>query len=529
MILRKPYAFLIKHFKLIHLIMTVFIGILIYQTNTLLSFFNDFIGSTQTIVGLNVVETLFSSYSYILCMGVVLTSLIIFILMSFKEKPRVYYALNIVGYILLIVLYIYAGNTIEGMQKNILDERLVRAVRDFLNIAFIFQLYSIVISFIRTIGLDVKKFDFKDDVDDLGLTDLDNEEFEVNIEFDSQTLKRKIRRGYHNVRYYFVENRLMLIIVGTLLVFVIGIGLYRGLKDDTVVYQMNQPFSPIGYNMIVESAYVTSTDVRLNKISIDTSLVVVKFKIKTLNKTEKFIFGKLALQIGDNKYYHNIKNRSYVSDLGVAYVGQTLTDEYGDYILVYEIPSNLKNNKMDLVYTEQIVSGMFKDKTDDIKIPLVVTDLDVKKDDEYINYNQNYIVGSGLLKGYEFKVNNIELNSNFKINYNACVKSNECYTYYEYLSPSLSGISDKAILKLNMNLTIPKDGSIRNISDLITKFGTVEYVVNGVSKSTSITKKIDTTRKDNNNYFETKKEVLNSDDITLVLKVRNDIFKFKIK
>ena len=153
----------------------------------------------------------------------------------------------------------------------------------------------------------------------------------------------------------------------------------------------------------------------------------------------------------------------------------------------------------------------------------------IKKDDEYINYNQNYIVGSGLLKGYEFKVNNIELNSNFKINYNACVKSNECYTYYEYLSPSLSGISDKAILKLNMNLTIPKDGSIRNISDLITKFGSVEYVVNGVSKSTSITKKIDTTRKDNNNYFETKKEVLNSDDITLVLKVRNDIFKFKIK
>lgn len=529
MILRKPYAFLIKHFKFIHLIMTIFIGILIYQTNTLLSFFNDFIGSTQTIVGTSVLDILFGNYVYILSAGVVLASLIIFILMSFKEKPRLYYALNIIGYILLIVLYIYAGNTIEAMQENILDERIVRAVRDFLNIAFIFQLYSIVISFIRTIGLDVKKFDFKDDVEDLDLTDLDNEEFEVNVEFDSQTLKRKVRRGYRNMRYYFIENKLILIIIGILLILGISFGLHSVLKDDTVEYRMNQAFSPIGYNIIIEESYVTSTDFRLNKISNDTSLVVVKFKIRTLNKTEEFIFGKLGLKIGDNKYYHDIKNRSYVSDFGVAYTGQVLSNEYKDYVLVYEIPTSLKGNAMDLIYTEQIVSGMFKDKTDDIRIPLTVVDLDEKKEVEYINYNQNYIVGSGLLEGYEFKFNNIELNNNFKINYNICVANNECYNYYEYLSPSLSGISDKAILKLNMDLVVPEDGQIKSIGDLITKFGSVEYTVNGVIKSTNITKKIDTTHKDNYSYFEIKKEVLQADSISLVLKVRNDIFKFKIK
>lgn len=529
MILRKPYAFLIKHFKLIHLIMTIFIGMLIYQTNTLLSFFNDFIGSTQTIVGMNVFETLFSSYSYIFCIGVILASLIIFILMSFKEKPRVYYGLNIIGYILLIVLYFYAGNTIGEMQKNILDERIVRAVRDFLNIAFIFQLYSIVTSFIRTIGLDVKKFDFKDDAEDLNLTDLDNEEFEVNVEFDSHTLKRKVRRGYRNLRYYFIENKLILIIIIALLAIGISFGLYSAFKDNTVEYKMNQSFSPVGYNMIIESAYTTSTDSRLNKISDDTSLVVVKFKIRTLNKTEKFVFGKLALQIGDNKYYHDIKNKSYVTDLGETYIGQALTDEYKEYILVYEIPASLKTSKMNLIYTEQIVSDMFKDKTDDIRIPLTTINLDEKKEDEYINYNQTYIVGSGLLEGYEFKFNNIELNNSFKINYNVCVTNSECYSYYEYLSPSLSGISDKAILKLNMDLVVPEGGNVKSASDLITSFGSIEYIVDGVSKSTNISKKIDTTHKDNCNYFEIKEEILDSNNITLVLKVRNDVFKFKIK
>lgn len=529
MILRKPYAFLIKHFKFIHLIMTVFSGILIYQTNILLSFFNDFIGSSQTIVGTAVFESLFSGYSYILCGGVVLASLIIFILMSFKEKPRVYYVLNIIVYILLIILYVYAGNTILGMQKNILDERLVRAVRDFLNIAFIFQLYSIIISFIRSIGLDVKKFDFKDDAEDLSLNDLDNEEFEVNVEFDPYTLKRKVRRGYRNIRYYFIENKLMLIIVGCLLLGVGSIVLYFGLRDNTKVYQMNQPFAPRDYNIIIDKSYVTSVDSRQNKISADTSLVVVNFKIRTLNKTEKFIFGKLALQIGDNKYYHDIKNRIYVSDFGEVYTGQVLTENYQNYILVYEIPSSIKNNKMNLIYTEQIVSGFFKDKTDDIKIPLSITNLDIKKSEENINYNQNYIVGSGLLEGYEFKVNNMELSTNFKINYNVCVKNNECYDYYEYLSPSLSGISDKAILKLNMNLVIPEEGKIKSISELITKFGSIEYVLNGEKRVLDISKTIDTINKDNYDYFEIKKEVLNSDDVTLVFKVRNDVFKFKIK
>lgn len=529
MILRKPYAFLIKHFKLIHLIMTVFIGILIYQTNTLLSFFNDFIGSSQTIVGTAVFESLFSNYSYFLCGGVVVASLIIFVLMLFKAKPRTYYGLNIIGYILVIILYVYAGNTILGMQKNILDERLIRAVRDLLNITFIFQLYSFVISFIRTIGLDVKKFDFKDDIEDLNLTELDNEEFEVNIEFDTQTLKRKVRRSYHNVRYYFIENKLMLIIVGVLILGIGGFVIYNGVKDDTVYYNMNQVFSPVGYNMVIEKAYVTSTDSKSNKLSDDNSLVVVNFKIKTLNKTEKFIFGKLALQIGDNKYYHDISNRSYINDLGEVYTGQSLTNEYQDFALVYQIPSSLKNSKMNLIYTEQIVSGMFKDKTDDIKVSLAIKDLDEKKVEENINYNQNYIVGSGLLEGYELKVNDIQINSNFKIDYNVCVLQNECYNYYEYISSSLSGISDKALLKINMDLKVPENGRIKNIGNLITKFGTVEYTADGVNKSINITKKVDTTHKDNYNYFEIKKEVLNSDKVTLVLRVRNDIYRFKIK
>lgn len=508
--------------------MTVFSVILLFQTSTLLNFFNDFISSSQVVVGTSVIDSLFSNYSYFLCGGVILISLVIFVLMSFKEKPRIYYSLNMIGYILLIVLYIYTCNTINGMQENMLDERLIRAVRDFLNIEFIFQLYSILVSIIRSVGLDIKKFDFKDDLDDLDLNELDNEEFEVNVEFDSHTFKRKVRRSFYNARYYFVENKIMLLLITSLFLIIGGFILYRGLKDDTVEYSMNQEFSVTNYNLKIEDAYLTSYDISSKKISDDTSLIAIKFKIKTFNKTENFIFGKLALKIGDNKYYHNIDNKGYVNDLGSVYTGQKLTDEYQTFILVYEIPKNLNKEKMDLIYTEEIVKGIFKTKTNDTRISLGVIDLDEKKEDVYINYNQSFI-GSGLLEEYEIKFNNIELDKNFKINYKVCVTTNECYDYYEYLSPTLTGISDKALLRINMDLTIPENGLIKSVEDLIIKYGFVEYEVDGVKKNSNIIKVINTIHKDKYKYFEIKNEILNANKVDLVLKVRNDILRFKIK
>lgn len=293
---------------------------------------------------------------------------------------------------------------------------------------------------------------------------------------------------------------------------------------------MNQAFSPIGYNMIVENGYVTSQDQKLAKIfKEDKALVVIKFKIKTLNKTEKFVFGKLALKIGDTKYYHDNSYADRVSDLGVSYISQALTDVYQDYILIYEIPSELRSENMELIYTEQLVSGIFKAKTDDIRVPLNIVDLDVNKDVENIGVGQNYIIGDGLLNGYEMKLNSYGLDNNFKINYSVCINSLECYTYYEYLAASLSGISDKAVLKLNMDLSIPDQGSIKNVGNLITSFGYMEYLIDGKTYTQKITKKLDSTHNDGNYYFEIKKEVLNAEEVSLLIKVRNCSYKFRLK
>lgn len=529
MILRKPYGFLIKHFKLIHLIMTIFMGILIYQTNLLLEFFNDFVSSQQAIVGNEVISFLFNNYSYLFSIIIVLISVIIFILMSFKDKPRLYYVFTITGYTLLIILYVYGVSTINKMQVGLVDERITRAIRDLFNIMFVFQIYSIFISFIRSIGLDVKKFDFNQDVHELNITDQDREEFEVNVEFDSHTLKRKLRRNFRNLKYYFIENKIMLLIVLGCIAIISSVSIIISLLKNEVSYNVGQVFSPVNYNISILDSYVTDNDYRANKISGENeSLVVVKFKIKTPNKTSKFVFGKLALQIDNNKFYHTNTYASKLTDIGNTYINQSLTDNYQEFLLVYEIPSTLKNKSMKLVYTEQIVTGMFKDETDDIKVKINPTHLDKNHIEENVSIKQNYIIGTGLLEGHELKVNNFEIKSSFKINYNKCVSGNECYKFYEIVKPNLSGISDKAVLKLDFDLVSP-DNSNFDVKSLITQFGNIEYEIDGVKKTNAINKVINTTRNDGNYYFEVKKEILKSNKITLVIQARNDVYRFKLK
>ena len=71
MILRKPYAFFIKHFKLIHVIMTVLLGYLILKTNLILNFLNTYMESKELVTGMELVKPLFGVSIYVV-IGIIL-------------------------------------------------------------------------------------------------------------------------------------------------------------------------------------------------------------------------------------------------------------------------------------------------------------------------------------------------------------------------------------------------------------------------------------------------------------------------
>ena len=90
MILRKPYAFFIKYFRIIHLIMAIFIGLLIFQTNTFLQFFNQYVNSNMITIGENL-RSYLNNFSFVYIVIVLIMDFVVWLLLDVKKKKNLFY------------------------------------------------------------------------------------------------------------------------------------------------------------------------------------------------------------------------------------------------------------------------------------------------------------------------------------------------------------------------------------------------------------------------------------------------------
>lgn len=525
MILKKPYAFFIKYFKIIHLIMAIFMGLLIFQTNTFLQFFNEYINSNMITTGLNLIDTYFSKLSYIYISIVLIFDFIVWFLLDYKKKKNIFYVINFVGYVSVLVFYIYLSSLLTSMSKQIIDTRLIMAIRDLVIIFFTFQTFSIFVVVSRFFGLNIKQFNFESDLKELNLAEGDNEEVEVSLDLDVNTLKSKLSLILRNYKYYFKENLRLIIPIMTVLILLLGYIIYKNINGNTTKYKQGSIFTVPNYSLKVVDTFVTSKDYKMNVISDNNSLVVVKIDIKTTNKTENFEFGKFALQIGKNKYYHTIKYSSSLSDLGNTYIKQKLTDSYTSYLLVYEVPKTQASKKKNLVYVNEISSGLFSRDTL-TKVKLNSSNLDEIENNnislnEKVEFNASYIdIKSITLKG-------ITLSDEFQIKYNKCINDSECYSFYEPLQASYSGSYDKAILKIEVDID-SQDNS--NIVNLLNSFSKISYKINGINKSVTLSKQILPTKVNSKAYyFEVPQELISAEEIIYIFSVRGNVYTYKFK
>ena len=96
MVLKKPYAFLIKHFKLIHLLLCIPLIYLIIRTGAITSFFSSYVSSNYYTNLTNVSGTYINYFMYFASLLVVLLVLAIYFLMRQKKKNTKFYMFLII-------------------------------------------------------------------------------------------------------------------------------------------------------------------------------------------------------------------------------------------------------------------------------------------------------------------------------------------------------------------------------------------------------------------------------------------------
>lgn len=528
MILRKPYAILIKNFKLIHVILSAMMVYLFYRTNSILRFLNEYIGSSQIKIGDTILDELFGPIFIILVVFIVLLTLIIMGLLAFKKKPIKFYIYNIAVYIFSTIVYIIAFYIIQKLQYGLLDVKTLKLLQDFTLVTLLFQITTIIITIVRATGFNIKNFNFEQDLEHLEIAETDNEEFEVNVDLDTDKLLRRIKKKLRYAKYIYVENRLFINILIGITVSVMAIVIYFNTDVYSKTYSKSESFKTVRFILGTNDSYRTKYLNRTKTIDDGYELVVVRINVKRIySKKIGLNTGRFILYANKNLYYHTIEYKDYLKDLGETYINNNISnDKFDNYILVFKVKENDISNKMILKYTDFT--------NDDVKINVSPINLNNKKEESSSSLGNELVFKNSIFKNTKLKIDSYEFGDSFKIDYNYCT-STDCYASAEYVNVSATDNYNKTLLKIvgtfSYDETLP---IIKNKSmyKFINNYAVIKYKENGTMK-TSLTElkevKPKKTSIDNTYFIEVSNKIKESENIVLEFNIRNKIYSYTIK
>jgi len=355
MVLRRPYAFLIKHFRLIHIIITAIFTYVAIMSMDIYKYLNSVVSNTLNRYN----SMLYIKYSIFLFIFLaLLLCTIVFFLLKYKNKPRKIYILTFVGYLVISIFIFTLFNYMRTFSDSIIDSKTIRLYRDVLLILHLFEFYIIIFMLLRGLGFDIKKFNFSTDIQELKATLEDSEEIEIDTRIDTTNVVRNIRKQGRELGYYYKEFKIYIIIVLVALsVFLIYKG-YNFFTSKLKIYNENDPIGEI-FNITIKDSYyyVDDTD----------NYVIINFDINKHGIRKILNSGLINLTIGRKKYTPDKNICSKFSSLGICYKRQYINENTENYIFAYKVDKlNIQrayieyNESYDKQYKVKLIMKEFK-------------------------------------------------------------------------------------------------------------------------------------------------------------------------
>lgn len=520
MILRKPYAFLIKKFKIIHLILSLLMIYVAYKINSILNFIYDYINN---IANVNIASSYINFILFLAVVFIIIISLILYILMRYKKKPKLLYLFTIITYIIIFITLFFVMLTFQSMEKDIIDPKTIRLVRDVIKLILYPEYIFIIVMIVRTLGFDIKKFDFKSDIEEMNIDISDNEEVELSVGINFDKVKTKGRRRIRELKYYVLENKIFVFTILGLLG--IGIIIYLILNINVVnkIYKENEFFNTSYFTMNITNSYVTNKNDTGENVSIeDKSYIIIKFDVKCLYNdgiNYKLDPNRFLLEVAGKTYTPTLKYYESFKAIGNGYKNQNLSyDEYNTYIFVYNIENDyLKENKY-IRYEEgfEYVNKEYIANTKKIKI--IPQNIDNSSLEGTYNINDTIDLSNSILDG-SFKISSYEINKKFVYEYQYCI-GDKC----EALENTIISSYDGQLLKL----TVENTNDRFNNYDFSNKFIKVKYKIGEDEYTSSLNNKTPSSST-TTMYFNVDNKIVEADSIWLEITIRNKLYKYILK
>lgn len=533
MIFKKPYGFLIKHFKLVHLFITLILTFTMYKSFSIYNFLNDYIKNRYTVsTNFGYGDTYVPLFLLISVLLLIILYALIASLFKNKKKPSKYYEFSTVYFIILFILLLVFKDILSGLEEVLLEARTARVYRDISLMSLIPLVPIIVVSFIRTLGFNVKKFDFEKELKDLKLEEEDSEEVEITFNLESYKLVRVIRRFIREFKYYVKENKY---IVVAIIVIVLGVSTYLVISNITTdynsYYKENKNFLYNNLNINIKDSIVTKIDYKGDKIDNNYYLVLQTIIENTTNKEIELKSDNIKLELNNTYYYPENDKGSYFIDYGVPLYGKSIKgNTKGIYTLIYKIDKkDIKNSYRLSLYKNTISTKEGPiDSFNYVKINPVLIENKTIVGNYNINDNISF-VDSNMLNT-TLKINSIDIKDRYEYDYQVCLSNNDCRTFKDTIMISNS---NKILLIMKADYKIDKDSPYYNtsksLSTFISTFSKIRYL--NIENNYKYLNLINVTpNKLKNTYvFEVNKDFINSSEYFLAIDIRNKEYLINLK
>lgn len=471
MIIKKPYAFLIRHFRKVHVLLLILCGFIYYKNMELTSFISEFMSLHTYDAYAEPITKYVSSMVLISMVIVIIGSLLLLLLLRYKKKPWKLYLLPVAEYILMFATFIAAKNFFDSYNGN-LDTASIRAIRDFLTIATVIQYPAMIIFLIRIFGVDLNKFNFQMDQEYIELNQEDREELEINVEFDKESIKRGTKRLIRNLNYFYQEHKLIVNSAITILLVIFLYNTYVFIFVTNKSYKEGQSLDANGYTITLNNSYYTDKDYTGNVISEQNSFIILDLTIKNNSSMREIDLNKFHIMNGVSDYVTTDKTYgTEFQDYGQTYEKKELkSGEQFNLIIVFRVDKKLKKDRFVLYYQEFNNENLPHLR----KIKLKLNDVSKIKEKATLTLGEelNFTLEK---KEEQIIFDDYQILDSTEYTYKVCTSSTCSTLYGDYQAPE-----GYKILKISF---ASNNFEGKDMIDFSTKYGTINYIDNENKKS----------------------------------------------
>lgn len=534
MIIRNPYGFIAKHFKLINVILIALMLYLLLQLGDVVGFFNDYIAN-----GYSTPETSFSDkYITGLMYGataiIMIANIVLYIVFASKKKNNNIYLINVLYCIVLFVAMALFHSSMSSIEKDSLDPTFANFVRDCALISNLPMYILILFNASRAIGFNFRTFRF-DNNSDLKIKEEDDDEIELKVGTGDTSLKKVLVHLIRELRYYVLENKFVFMCIGAVFLIFFGYNFYKEFQIYNKRVSINTPFNLDKFTLSLKESYISDVDYRGATIESGKYYLAIRMGIK--NNAEDTIISNSSfrLYIGDEILYPSYDRSSRFLDIGEPYHGELIRkDEEHDYVFVYELDKNQVKSSYQLRILNDLTEKNGKLLKSYKKLTIRPQNITKTESLGELKPNQEVSFRKTTLGETKYLLKNVEISPVYKYSYETCDSKNFCRN----TTDTLVARSGKTFLIVEDELTIDETTPYYKYEskDFYTDFTYIYFKYN-LGSSTEVGDKYKTAPLENvtpmaikdKKIYEVPSNISYANNIQLVIRIRNKYITTIIK